>query len=201
MHIYNKAVLAILSLLLCATGWSADHAAGQDAYNSGDYQAALTEWQPLAEEGYADAQFGLGLMYANGFGVSLDDTLALKWYGMAADQGHAKAQCNLAVFHANGWGVPQSDEEALKWYILAAEAGITEAQISVAKRYSKGLGTEQDRVAAYKWFLIASILGDYGAAEKRDQVAEKLTAPELAESAVLANVWMENHQNILATND
>jgi len=139
-------------------------------------------------------------MHANGFGVSMDDTLALKWYQMAADQGHAQAQCNMAVMYANGWGVPQSDEEALKLYILAAEAGVTEAQINVGKRYSIGLGTEQNRVVAYKWFLIASVLGDQGAAEKRDDVATKLTAEELAASAQDANAWIRNHQNLLATN-
>jgi len=200
MDTKTKVILTVLSLVLSSTGWSGDLIKGQDAYNSGDYQTALAEWQPLAEEGFADAQFGIGLMYANGFGVSLDDALALKWYLLAADQGHAQAQCNMAVMYANGWGVPQSDEEALKLYILAAEAGITEAQINVGKRYSRGLGTEQDKVVAYKWFLIASILGNHGAAEKRDDVATKLNAAELAASAQDANAWMESHQNLLATN-
>ena len=63
----------------------------------------------------------MGLLYANGFGVPLDDDQALKWYSLAADQNHAEAQCNLAVMHANGWGVPQSDAEAFKWYSLAAD--------------------------------------------------------------------------------
>ncbi len=135
MGIRQTIIFAVLPLAFSSIGWGADFQEGQEAYNSGDYQTAITEWQPLAEEGQAAGQFGMGLLYANGFGVSMDDDQALKWYRLAADQDHANAQCNLAVMHANGWGVPQSDDEALKWYSLAAEQGIADAQISVAKMY------------------------------------------------------------------
>ena len=37
-----------------------------DAYKKGDYATALREWEPLANQGDADAQFSLGVMYANG---------------------------------------------------------------------------------------------------------------------------------------
>ena len=198
MRICPTAFLAGLSLILASISWSADAAKGQEAYNSGDYQTALTEWQPLAEEGHADGQFGMGLLYANGFGVPLDDDQALKWYRLAADQGHAQAQCNLAVMHANGWGVPQSDEEAFKWYSLAAEQGVAEAQISLGKMYSGGFGAAQDNVQARKWFTIASELGDYDAAFKRDDLATRMSAEEISEADRLANVWIESYQNLQA---
>ena len=198
MHICPTTFLAVLPLILSSISWSADAAKGQEAYNSGDYETALTEWQPLAEEGHADAQFGLGLLYANGFGVPLNDDQALKWYRLAADQGHAQAQCNLAVMHANGWGAPQSDEEAFKWYSLAAEQGVAEAQISLGQMYSGGFGAAQDNVQARKWFTIASELGDYEAAFKRDDLAASMSAEEIAEADRLANVWIESYQNLQA---
>ena len=34
-----------------APGFSADFQKGLDAYNRGDYQAALREWRPFAEQG------------------------------------------------------------------------------------------------------------------------------------------------------
>ena len=40
-----------------------------------------------AEQGYADAQYNLGVMYANGHGVSQDYAEAAKWYRLAAEQG------------------------------------------------------------------------------------------------------------------
>ena len=85
MRIFSMAVVTALLLGYSSTSWSADYAKGNDAYSSGDYQTALTEWQPLAEEGNVEGQFGMGLLYANGFGVALDDDQALKWYLLAAE--------------------------------------------------------------------------------------------------------------------
>lgn len=190
----------ILTLLLffAPASWGADFAKGQQAYDSGDYETALAEWQPLAEAGDANGQFGLGLLYANGFGVDLDDAQAIKWYGLAADQGHAQAQCNLAVMHANGWGVPQNDDEAFRWYILAAEQGVVEAQSAVAKMYLRGFGVAQDNVQAHKWFNIASELGDFGAASDRDELTPKMSPEQVAEATSLATTWLEAHPGLLA---
>ena len=198
MHVNPKAVLALLFLVVSSTGLSADFTKGQEAYNAGDYQTALSEWQGLAEEGHADAQFGMGLLYANGFGVSLDDELALKWYRLAADKGHSEAQCNLAVMYSNGWGVPQSDEEAYKWYSLAADGGVTAAQMSLGKMYSSGFGISKDIIEAHKWFAIASELGDLSASFKRDELAGKMSAEDISEAENRANAWIDDHQHLLA---
>jgi len=195
MHIFQKTSLALFSLVLASTGWSAEFAKGQEAYNSADYQTALTEWQVLAEAGLADGQYGLGLLYANGFGVPLDDDQALKWYRLAADQGHAEAQCNLGVMYANGWGVPQSDSIAFTWHSLAAEQGVAPAQVAVAMMYMGGYGTTQDNIQASKWFNVASQLGDSNAASKRDYLNALMTPEEVAEADALANSWMDSYQN------
>ena len=188
----------MLPLMLSTIGWGADFAKGQEAYNSGDYQTAITEWQPLAEAGDAAGQFGMGLLYANGFGLALDDAQALKWYQLAAEQNYADAQSNIAVMYANGWGVPQSDEEAFKWYSLAADNGVTSAQIGVAKMCAGGFGAPQDKVQALKWFGIAAELGDYNAPSKRDQLAARMSAAEIAEASFLANTWMEHYETLHA---
>ena len=44
-----------------------------------------------ADQGLAVAQFHLGLMFANGFGVTQSDMEAARWHRIAADQGYAKA--------------------------------------------------------------------------------------------------------------
>jgi hypothetical protein len=53
---------------------SADFQKGAAAFDSGDYTTALREWTPLAEQGNADAQSHLGLMYAEGQGLSQIDS-------------------------------------------------------------------------------------------------------------------------------
>ncbi len=69
-----------------------------------------------AAQGFAPAQFNLGVMYHNGEGVPQDSAEAFKWYGLAAAQGETKAQVKLGAMYVKGWGVPQDDTEALKWY-------------------------------------------------------------------------------------
>jgi hypothetical protein len=190
--------LATLSLFLSSLSCSADFVKGQEAYNSADYETAITEWQVLAEDGHADSQFSMGVLYANGFGVALDDAEALKWYGLAADQGHAEAMCNIAIMHANGWGVPQSDAEAFKWYGLAAERGFAMAQINLATMLSDGYWEVQDKVEAYKWLSIASEMGEISAGAKRDELAEKMTPEQIAAADTLTLGWMETYRIQLA---
>ena len=78
---------------------------GVVAYQRGDYQAALKEFLPLADQGEAPAQNYLGFMYDTGIGVIEDATEAVRWYRRAADQGDARAQTSLGFMYANGRGV------------------------------------------------------------------------------------------------
>uniref|UniRef100_UPI003567E3EB tetratricopeptide repeat protein n=1 Tax=Sneathiella sp. TaxID=1964365 RepID=UPI003567E3EB len=80
---------------------------GAEAAKKGDFATALREWKPLAEQGDADAQYNLGVMYYNGTGVPQDYKQAVKWYTAAAEQGFANAQHNLALMYNYGTGVPQ----------------------------------------------------------------------------------------------
>jgi TPR repeat protein len=199
MHITKTIGATALLFLISTTASPADLESAQAAYDIGDYETALANWQELADEGVVDAQFGLGLLYSSGYGVPLDDNMALKWYTMAAESGHAQAQCNLGVMYANGWGVTQSDQDALDWYLMAAEQGLTQAQIAVANLYFSGHRIEGDKVEARKWLAIAAILGDVDAARKRDSVDAYLSEDEIARSETMAVFWVDKHQAMLAT--
>ncbi len=98
----------------------ADDDAGYDAYQRGDYGAAYDAWLPLAEEGDAEAQFNLGILYDLGQGVAQSKARAAAWYGSSAGQGFAAAQYNLAVMLANGEGVPRNGVLAYALFDLAA---------------------------------------------------------------------------------
>lgn len=74
----------------------------------------------LAERGYAWAQFNLGLMYAEGFGVPQNNTEAVKWYRLAAEQGEGRAQNNLGFMYLKGRGVPEDYVKAYMWFSLSA---------------------------------------------------------------------------------
>jgi len=142
--------LLIGLLLVPALGW-ADFRAGLDAYERGDYDTALAEFRPLAEQGYASAQYNLGVMYDNGLGVPQDYREAAKWYRFAAEQGKVKAQSNLASMYHFGQGVLKDDVLAHMWADLAASQGggdavkirdavatsMTPQQIAVAQRLAR----------------------------------------------------------------
>ena len=118
--------LARAIVLLLALGLSGAVLAGprEDAaaaaYGKEDYATALRLYRQLADQGDADAQTTLGVMYANGQGVPQDAVQAVKWFRLAADQGDARAQLNLGIMYDNGQGVPKDYVEAHKWFNLAA---------------------------------------------------------------------------------
>ena len=125
---------------------------GFEATTRGDYQTAFKLWLPLAEQGNVNAQFNLGVMYANGRGVKQDDFEAVKWFRKAEEQGDAKAQLGLGVMYANGRGVKQDDIEAVKWYRKAAEQGHAPAQALLGLAYLLGKGVQLNKALAKEWF-------------------------------------------------
>ena len=72
----TRGLFLLLFIVFSAT---ADFESGLKAYESGDYAAALKEWQPLAEQGAPHAQYDLGLLYARGKGVPQDFAKAAEW--------------------------------------------------------------------------------------------------------------------------
>ncbi len=79
-----------LVLVLAPPAW-ADFQAGLDAYERGEYDTALKEWRPLAEQGLAAAQNNLGAMYINGEGVRRNYVQGYMWLSLAAKQGYKRA--------------------------------------------------------------------------------------------------------------
>lgn len=63
---------------------------GLDAYKAHNYAAAAQIFIPLAEQGHAEAQRLLGVMYMHGDGVEQDAAMASYWVGMAEAQKRRK---------------------------------------------------------------------------------------------------------------
>src|SRR5271165_2127439 len=120
---HMKAAIVFFALFALCMPALADLAVGKQALQNGDYATALKEFLPLAEQGDAEAQYNLGVMYRDGDGVPQDDKEAVRWFRLAAEQGLANGQFNLGYMYGTGHGVPQDDKEAVRWCRLAAEAG------------------------------------------------------------------------------
>ena len=152
----------MLWLCLAAPAFAGPLEDGLAAYEQKDYATALRLWRPFAEQGNADAQYNLGVMYDKGKGVPQDYVQAVAWYRKAADRGNAIAQYNLGNRYDNGKGVPQDYVQAHKWFNLAAAAG------------SAPEGAENRGKLA---------------TENRDIVAAKMTPAQIAEAQRLAAQW------------
>ena len=89
---------------------------GLKAYNTGDFATAMRVFRPLADQGQVLGEYIVGLMYANGQGVTENYAEALKWLKKAAEQGEAKAQFSVGLIYFKGLGTPRNYAEASKWY-------------------------------------------------------------------------------------
>lgn len=198
MHRFSTLVVAAFLSLCVTVAWSGDVKKGWAAYNALDYAAAKAEWQELADAGDAEAAYGIGMLYGNGFGVDMDDALALKYYGIAAEKGHKEAQFNLAVMHQNGWGMSPNEKLANEWYLKAADQGQTQAQMALGRYYAMDFSSSYDPVKAYKWFSLAKRLGDIDASTKQDFIMSRMTAEQIAEGDALVEAWASTNKEIVA---
>ncbi len=122
-------------------------------------QDAVQAVRRAAAQGLAQAQYNLGLMYAEGRGVQRDDVQAVAWYQKAAAQGLAQAQYNLGLMYAEGRGVQRDDVQAVAWYQKAAAQGFAQAQNNLGLMYAEGRGVQRDDVQAVAWLQKAAAQG------------------------------------------
>ncbi|VAW52348.1 hypothetical protein MNBD_GAMMA05-705 [hydrothermal vent metagenome] len=99
-----------------------------EAMRTGNFAEAYCIMRPLAEDGDADAQYNIGWMYLNGYGLRVNDSLALDWWEKASSQGHTDANFSIGMLYSLGEGdVPKDSSKAIDYYLLAAKQGQEDA--------------------------------------------------------------------------
>ena len=105
-------ILASAAGLACANGYNDGFLAAE----KGDYKQAEAQWQAMADQGHAIAQFNLALLYHGGLGVPADEAKVVSLYLQLAKNGYHKAQEFLAVGYREGWfGLPKDLRQAQYW--------------------------------------------------------------------------------------
>jgi TPR repeat protein len=160
-----------------------DFDAGMAAYETGDFDAALEAWRPLAERGEGDAAFHVARMYLLGQGVVPDLGMARQWMRNAALAGHTLAADCLGVSRGmgrkgrrrllaaarDGNAVaqyflaerivslrPEDSDDVVRWYRSAAEGGVAAARLEMARRHLSGDGVVRDPREAARWLQLAA---------------------------------------------
>jgi TPR repeat protein len=141
-HVRLRMKVGLMAALLL--GWSlaagpaaADSAQDQldqawAAYDAGDDAKARALFESLANEGDAEAHYGLGLMDSNGRGAPRDDAAAAEHYSAAANAGLAAAQDALGYMYDFGLGLPLNHDLAEYWYQRATDGGELNAKNNLA---------------------------------------------------------------------
>jgi TPR repeat protein len=75
----------------------------------------------------------------------------------------------------------------VKWYKLAAEQDYVGGTTALPRMYKNGWGTPQDYIRAHMWWNILASQFSYDKwAEKRENIAKKMTPVQIAEAQKLA---------------
>lgn len=160
------------------------HERALQAMRAGNYAEAFCIWRPLAEAGDAQAQFSLGWMYHNGYGLVIDDSQTLHWWERAAAQQLADAAFALGMLFSFGDGgdIERDVPRAANHYLQAARLGHQEAKAmlrTLLEREPEALAEVTADWNDAEWQLIsspASIKVDRANVRKRPSLkAEILT--------------------------
>ena len=175
MKPFFRVILAMCALLLT---WTAVAAEAEEEKEKDPFLVAMTlllkesseepegleTIRDAAENGSADAQCQLGLLYVFGFrGTPVNRTEAVRWFRQAAGRGRPDAQYCLACCLEYGRGVRKDEGKAAELYRKSAEQGFAPAQYRYGLCLQQGTGVLQDNSEAVKWYRKAAERGIAGA--------------------------------------
>ncbi len=120
----------------------ADFKAGMEAYEQGDFDTALLEWRPAAEQGLVEAQYNLALIYYHGKGIPVDLEQAQQWYLRAAEQNYVRAQYRVAEMYEKGEGPRKDLIQAYFWFRVAGTEKYSDAR-KRRRKVAQGMTPEQ----------------------------------------------------------
>ncbi len=132
-----------------------EFASGMAAFEAKHFSRAAQLLSPFAEQGNAEAQHRLAIMYQNGLGVARHEGLALRWMKAAAESGYPIAQHGLGFMYLEGECVEKNPAEAVKWFQKAAEQGLAGSLTTLALMYEQGNGVERDQAKADELYRAA----------------------------------------------
>ncbi len=117
-------------------------ALGKKAFDSGDYEKAAEWYQKSADQGNADAQVRLGMMYYEGQGgLEKDPNKAFRQFQLAAGQNNTTGLEWMGYCFEHGYGVEKDTEKAKRWYKLAVNNGSEYAQ-NALERLGQSVDTQ-----------------------------------------------------------
>lgn len=147
-----------------------------------------------AQEGDAEAQYQLGLLYFNGQGIIHSWTEAIKWFSLSADQGNANALYQLGLLYKQSLNETlRLPPEVIGCWREAAKRGDADAQNELGECYYRGLGVEESKTEAVKWWQKAA---DQGHADAQIRLGDFYVDSNKTESEKWYNLGLEQYRKL-----
>lgn len=115
----SNRVLELCEKEPCSASLDCQRFLGWKYYEQDDMEQALGWFSKAAEQGDADALFGIGSVHF----AQKDFRIALQYYERAAEHGSSKSYAWIGYIYQLGLGVPKSFEMAIKYYEHSAAHG------------------------------------------------------------------------------
>lgn len=149
-------LLLIILLAFTRPVWALDIDDAVHAMREGNFAEAYCILRSYAEDGDAEAQYNIGWMYLNGYGLAINDSLALEWWQRASDQGYVDATFSMAMLYSLGDGEVKKDmDRAIDLYLLAAEEDHEDARLII-----KSMIQRNDQAMRERKLQIINTYGD-----------------------------------------
>jgi TPR repeat protein len=135
---------------------------------AGDYQAAVTIFDSLAQKNNPLAEYWVAHMSELGLGVPRNPAKAVEFYTKAAAQDVAPAELRLGEIYLHGNLVLPDFAQAKSYLEKAAYHGEPRAAMLLGQMYHDGIGVPADQTKAYAWSEVATLEGSAFAQRDRD---------------------------------
>ena len=131
-----------------------------------------------AEDGNAEEQYNLGMMFATGKGpyghgtYTKDIGQAKKWLEKSAAQNYIPSIVELAMLYGSGEGLKEDPKKAHELFLQAANLNDPFSQYVVGLNLFNGNGVEVDINEAVQWYLKAAKQGENHAQFEMGMICE-----------------------------
>lgn len=172
---------------------------GQYHLSHANNPSEAARWfQAAANQGLPSAENNLGLLYAEGKGVSKDPARAFELINRAASKGLPGAKHNLGLLYKSGNGVATDPARAKQLFEEAAQLGYQRSQYVLAQMHMKGEGIPQNPVETLKWLMLSSSGKDREILEvsRRTLVAlvQRTSPAQVHDAAEAARLWAVRYE-------
>lgn len=100
----------------------------------------------------------------------------------------------IGDLYAGGNGVARDHAEANRWYAEAARSGDAKGLFRLGEAYERGNGVAADPVRALMWYRLADEQGYERAAERVQQLSERLDAEQRQQVEAMAAEWRRTNE-------